>query len=192
MAPSVATGEAGITAGLACSRIGATGCARASVGLSAGVRTGILVDAVVIGNPGAIAAACSALCHSLVLGAEATRCCCSQGSKCGCEAQAQEHGHEKRRRRGLGKRTQMPCGWSTRRPSGHDSCLTLGCPALEERPVCRPQVWLSNLCHPEPHTVAAGKLRSIAKAILSAPRSSHRASAVRSLSHLVGSTQHQT
>ena len=108
VAPAVATGEAGITACLACSRIRATGCARASVGLSAGVRTGILVDAIVIGNPGAIAAACSALCHSLVLRAKATRCCCSQSGERGCDAQAQEHGHEKWRRRDSGRELKFP------------------------------------------------------------------------------------
>ena len=69
-APAVATGEAGIAGGLACGRIGATGCARASVGLSAVVRAGILVDAIVVGNPGAIAAVGAAL-QTLVLRPEA-------------------------------------------------------------------------------------------------------------------------
>ena len=115
VAPAVATGEAGIAGGLACGRIGATGCARASVGLSAAVRAGILVDAIVVGNPGAIAAVGAALV------AEAPGCCCSQGTERGCEAQAQEHGHRKWRCREFRKRTQIPCGLRTHAASNSDS-----------------------------------------------------------------------
>ena len=173
MAPAVATGEAGITACLACSRIGATGCARASVGLSAGVRTGILVDAIVIGNPGAIAAACSALCHSLVLRAKATRCCCSQSGERGCDAQAQEHGHEKWRRRDSGRELKFPAAETHKSKIGLRMCLAPLWAALPWKKGWCAHLKRASCCDPEPHTVAAGKLRSIAKAILSAPRSCH-------------------
>ena len=104
VAPSVATGEAGIAACLACRRIRGARCARASIGLAAGVRAGILVDAVIVGDPRAIAA--GGRCR-LVLGAQATRGCGRQGGQRGCKAQAKEHGHVKCRRRGLRHRRHL-------------------------------------------------------------------------------------
>ena len=109
MAPAVATAEAGITSCLACcSALGTTALsatalsttggpngARRPVRLAAGDCAGVLVDAVIVGNPGAVAAIGGA-CHSRVARVRET----SEAGRCGrqrckhgrIEEQAREHG----------------------------------------------------------------------------------------------------
>ena len=100
VAPAVATAEAGITSCLACCSALSTSCcpnrARRPVRLAARDGTRILVDAIIVGNPGAVAAICGALCHGRVARVRQTSeagCCGSQRCKRDrIEAQAREHG----------------------------------------------------------------------------------------------------
>ena len=81
VAPAVATAEAGIARCMACCTTCRPNRARRPVRLAAGDCTGILVDAIIVGNPGAVAAVCRALCHSRVARvrqASEAGCCGSQ------------------------------------------------------------------------------------------------------------------